>query len=105
MQVKGEPLLQMIVEERGRRPSTTWIPAPWQQIVEATVGTADHAMGLTEQHGLRGYDAVHLGADMALQAVRRVMQLPPLASVSSDAQQLRAAVAEGFPVEDLDQYL
>jgi hypothetical protein len=39
---------------------------------------------------------------MALQAVRRVMQLPPLAFVSSVAQQLRAAVAEGSLVEDPD---
>jgi len=48
---------------------------------------------------------INLAAAMALQAVRRVMQLPPLMLVSSGARQLQAAVSEESVVEDANQYL
>jgi predicted nucleic acid-binding protein len=74
------------------------------QIVEVTDAVADRAMELAERHALRGYDAVHLAAAMALQAVRQTLQLPPLTFISSDAQQLQAAEAEGLLIQDPNQY-
>lgn len=55
---------------------------------------------MAERHGLRGYDAVHLAAAVALQRMRERMELPPLTFVSADAQHREAAAAEGLPVED-----
>jgi predicted nucleic acid-binding protein len=78
----------------------------WQeqyQIVEVSARVADRAMELAEQHGLRGYDAVHLAAAMTLQLLRQTMQLPPLIFVSSEGQQLQAAMDEGFSVIDPNQ--
>jgi predicted nucleic acid-binding protein len=57
-------------------------------------------MSLAEEHGLRGYDAVHLAAALELQDRRRAMQLPLLTFVSADDDQLRAAAAEGCPKEN-----
>jgi predicted nucleic acid-binding protein len=79
----------------------------WQQryqIVEVTAGVADRAMELAEKHGLRGYDSVHLAAALALQHVRRAMELLPLTFVSADAGQLETAVAEGLAVEDPNRH-
>ena len=77
--------------------------ADWQtqyNIVEVTAAVSDRAMDLAQLHGLRGYDAVHLAAALALNDIRRGMQLLPLTFVSSDAEQLEAAVAEGLAVEN-----
>jgi predicted nucleic acid-binding protein len=79
----------------------------WQhqyQIVEVDASVAERAMELAEMHGLRGYDAVHLAAAVALQEMRQVMQLAPRTFVSSDAQQLQTALNTGFPVEDPNQH-
>jgi len=69
-------------------------------ILEVTPQVTDRAMDLAEAHGLRGYDAVHLGAALALQDERRAHGLPTLTFISADDQQRRAAAAEGLSVED-----
>ena len=54
------------------------------QIVEVSTDVADRAMELAEKHGLRGYDAVHLGAAVAVQAQRQARRAPPLTFISAD---------------------
>jgi predicted nucleic acid-binding protein len=79
----------------------------WQQqyqVVEVTALVADMAMELAEKHGLRGYDAVHLAAALALQQMREAMELPSLSFVSADVRQRETAAAEGFAVEDPNQH-
>lgn len=79
----------------------------WRQqyrIVEVNASLADRAMALAEQHGLRGYDAVHLAAALELQVVRQVLQLPSLTFVSADDEQLRVAATEGLPTENPNLY-
>ena len=70
------------------------------QIVELTIGVADRAMTLAEQHGLRGYDAVQLAAALELHAVRHRMGLPPLTFVSADSALNTAGQTEGLMVAD-----
>jgi len=99
-----------LVKRYALEDGTTWIigfRTDWQeqyQIVEVSAGVADRAMALAEQHGLRGYDAVHLAAALELQAVRQSMELSPLTFVSADDGQLRAAIAEGLLVENPNLY-
>lgn len=69
-------------------------------ILEVTPGMTERAMDLAQAHGLRGYDAVHLGAALDLHDARQEEGLPALVFVSADDDQRRAAVAEGLPVED-----
>jgi predicted nucleic acid-binding protein len=81
--------------------------ADWQhqyQIVEVIASVADRAMELAQKHGPCGYDAVHLASALALQQMREAMGLPPLTFVSADTQQREVATAEGFPVEDPNEY-
>jgi hypothetical protein len=61
-------------------------------------------MLLVEQHGLRGYDSVHLAVALDLQADRQARQLPPLTFVSADIEQLRVAAALGLQTENPDQH-
>lgn len=79
----------------------------WQQqyrIIEAGPDVCDLAMNLAERYTLRGYDAVHLAAAVVLQQARQSEQLPALAFVSADLEQLHAAQAEGLTVENPDNY-
>ncbi len=79
----------------------------WQheyRIVEVSTKVADRAMDIAERHSLRGYDAVHLAAAIEAQAVGAGGGLPALTLVSSDVDQLRAAMAEGLPVDDPNNY-
>lgn len=70
------------------------------QIVPFTTNLADEAMRVAQQHGVRGYDSVHLAAAVILQNARHTLNLSPLTFISSDRVQLQAAVAEGLIVED-----
>ena len=74
------------------------------QIAEVKIGVADRAMVLAEQHGLRGYDAVHLATALELQGIRAGMELPPLTFVSADDDQLRVAMTEGLRVDNPSQH-
>jgi predicted nucleic acid-binding protein len=60
----------------------------------------DEAIELTGRHRLRGYDAIHLACALRLNRALVGLQLPPLTLVSADVDLLRAAHAEGLPVED-----
>lgn len=89
------------------RRSAEYFRADWQQqyqVVEVTALIADKAMELAEKHWLRGYDAVHLAAALALQQMREAMELPSLTFVSADVRQRETASAEGFAVEDPNQH-
>lgn len=61
-------------------------------------------MDLAETHGLRGADAIHLGAALTLQATRLAAGLTAITLVSADQEQLRAAAAEGLLTEDPNQH-
>jgi len=74
------------------------------QIVEVSPQVADRAMVLIKEHTLRGHDAVHLAAALALHDLRCAMKLPALVFVSADDEQLRAAEAKGLPTENPNQY-
>lgn len=63
------------------------------------------AMDVTEAHGLRGYDAVHLAAALEIHRRRQLAALSPLIFVSADVEQLRAASAEGLLVDDPNQHV
>jgi len=73
-------------------------------ILEVTPQLTERAMDLAAVHGLRGYDAVHLGAALDLHDARRARGLPLLTVVSADNDQRAAAAAEGLPVEDPNAY-
>lgn len=60
----------------------------------------DEAIDLTGRHRLRGYDAIHLACALRLNRALIGRQLPSLTLISADVDLLRAAQAEGLPVED-----
>ena len=74
------------------------------QIIEITNSLADRAMGIAEEHGLRGYDAVHLAAGVELQTVRGEMELPPLTFISADNDLNVAAQTEGLVIDNPNSY-
>lgn len=79
----------------------------WQRrllIVEVAEVVAERAMDLAEQHGLRGYDAVHLAAALMVADAQRQAGRPPLTFVSADGAQRQAALGEGLQVEDPNAY-
>jgi predicted nucleic acid-binding protein len=53
------------------------------------------AINLTQEHKLRGYDAVHLATALIMNAELLRKQLPPLTFVAADGDLLEAAEAEG----------
>ena len=75
-----------------------WLQHYW--IVEVTAEVSDKAMDLAERHYLRGYDAVHLAAALALHEVRQGLMLPDLTFLSADTDQLQAALSEGLRAEN-----
>jgi predicted nucleic acid-binding protein len=74
------------------------------EIVDADERIVNLAMDMAERHGLRGYDAVHLAAALAVHRQRQADGLEPLTFISADTEQLRAAVAEGLLVDDPNQH-
>jgi hypothetical protein len=79
----------------------------WQhqyQILEIGPEISDLAMELAEEHGLRGYDAVHLASALRLQEVRSTLGLATLTFISADKDQLQIAVTEGLLVENPNNY-
>lgn len=63
------------------------------------------AINLTQEHKLRGYDAVHLATTLAVNAELLRKQLPPLTFVAADEDLLKAAEAEGLPTENPNLYV
>lgn len=70
------------------------------QVIEITIDLADRAMRLAEEHGLRGYDAVHLAAAVELQTVRAEMELPPMTFISADNDLNAAAQSAGLLIDN-----
>lgn len=68
-------------------------------IIEVSAPLVDQAAVLARKHGLRGYDAVQLAAALETQA-----RLPSLTLLSADADLNAAALAEGLPVDDPNNY-
>jgi predicted nucleic acid-binding protein len=57
----------------------------------------DRAVELTQNHRLRGYDAVQLATALVTSALLESQNLPPLGFVASDQDLLAAAEAENLP--------
>jgi predicted nucleic acid-binding protein len=70
------------------------------RIVEITSALLTDAMALAEKHGLRGYDAVQLGALLEANHERLRQNLSPLMLVAADNELLAAGVAEGLMTDD-----
>ena len=70
------------------------------QVVELTPQLALQAIALATRHGLRGYDAIQLSAALAVNSIRRSMNLTPIILLSSDSELNLAAIAEGLTVND-----
>ena len=69
-------------------------------VVSLTTAHIAEATRLVQQHGLRGYDAIHLAAALFLHRQRQAQGVPLLVFVSADQEQLRAAQAEGLATDD-----
>ena len=72
--------------------------------VEITPVLLSVAMSLATKHALRGYDAVQLAAALEANDERIATGLPPLTLVSADTDLNTAAQAEGFSVENPNNY-
>ena len=111
----GPELIAALVRRaRGERQPTARVEATlasirfdWQNLyilVEADDELVRRGMDVAERHALRGYDAVHLAAAIAVRNLREAGGLPEIVFVSTDQEQLRAAECEGFAGEDPNQY-
>ena len=74
------------------------------QVVEISPALVHEAMMFSKKHGLRGYDAVQLAALFLVHQTlsREQLSLPTL--IASDHDLLTAAIAEGFDVDDPNNY-
>lgn len=68
-----------------------------QTAIEASI--LSRAVGLTQSHRLRGYDAVQLAAALTLSDALVGAALPPLAMISADDDLNAAAQAEGLAAD------
>jgi len=60
----------------------------------------DQAMLLTQNHRLRGYDAVQLATALDVQATTLAAGLPGLTFLAADDDLITAAHAEGLPSDN-----
>jgi hypothetical protein len=74
------------------------------RLIGVTLRLIERAMTLTGKHGLRGYDAVQLAAAIELREQLLKLGAPPPTFVSADGDLNDAAKAEGFVVEDPNDY-
>ncbi|MEH2042453.1 type II toxin-antitoxin system VapC family toxin [Nostoc sp.] len=74
------------------------------QVVEITESIINSAMVLAEAYGLRGYDAVQLGAGRAVNALCIANSLPLVTFVSADSELNAAAASEGLLIENPNNY-
>jgi predicted nucleic acid-binding protein len=79
------------------------LPRRFTQVAIAE-GVIVEASRLAETFALRGYDAVQLAATIAANNERVLNGLSPLIVVSADGELNDAARAEGFTVEDPNNY-
>jgi predicted nucleic acid-binding protein len=62
------------------------------------------SMGIAEAHGLRGYDAVQLGAALETNERRVELGASPLTLVTGDTELITAAIAEGLMTDNPNNY-
>lgn len=74
------------------------------QVIEITESIINSAMVLAQVYGLRGYDAVQLGAGCAVNALCIANSLPLVTFVSADSELNAAAANEGLLVENPNNY-
>jgi uncharacterized protein len=74
------------------------------QVIELDGAIMSESMRLAETHGLRGADAVHLAAALAVDRRRRADSAPSRTFVSADREQQAAARLEGLTVDDPNQH-
>lgn len=66
------------------------------RVVAVTTALIDRAVVLAEQYAVRGYDALHLAAALAVNDIAIAQGQPALSFVSADREQLAAATAAGL---------
>jgi hypothetical protein len=64
----------------------------------------DQAITLTQEHRLRGYDAMQLATALITQKSLIDAKLSPLTFIAADTDLLAAAQAEGLAVENPNNY-
>ncbi len=69
------------------------------QMTPPNTTTLDRALMLTQQHRLRGYDAVQLATALLVNTRLQAAGLPPLVFVVADNDVVTAATAEGLAVD------
>jgi predicted nucleic acid-binding protein len=74
------------------------------QVIEITESIINSAMVLAQVYGLRGYDAVQLGAGCAVNSLCIANSLPLVTFVSADSELNAAAASEGLLVENPNNY-
>ncbi len=74
------------------------------QVIEITESIINSAMVLAQVYGLRGYDAVQLGAGCAINSLCIANSLPLVTFVSADSELNAAAASEGLLVENPNNY-
>ncbi len=74
------------------------------RLVEVDRFISDLAVRLTQDHRLRGYDAMHLATALLVNRMLLQEGRPPLTFVASDGDLLAAARAEGLATEDPERY-
>ena len=74
------------------------------ELVPINRAILDRALLLTQQHRLRGYDAVHLASALAANAVLIAIGSPPLTLVAADRDLRDAAAQEGLAVDNPEDH-
>ena len=74
-------------------------------LVAITRSIIDHAVRLTQDHKLRGYDAVQLATALAADEAFTTAGLSQLIFVAADGDLLTAASAEGLATEDPNNFV
>lgn len=75
------------------------------QIIALTPGMLGQAVDLTQNHRLRGYDAIQLAAAMTTNQSLRRVGLPELTFIAADRDLLAAANQEGLQVGNPNDHL
>lgn len=70
------------------------------QLIVVDRHVVEQAVDLTQNHRLRGYDAIHLATALTVNATLTAANLPPLTFVAADDDLLAAARAEGLATEN-----
>jgi len=74
------------------------------ELVPVDRAILDRALLLTQQHRLRGYDAVHLASALAANAVLITVCSPALTLVTGDRDLRDAAAREGLAVDNPEDH-